>query len=887
MSSLLNIGASGLKSQQSALNIVGQNITNASTPGYTRQRVDLATQSDGLRGNGLSGLGVQVENTSRIADLFIEDQIRTDASLAGGLEAFSQGIDQVDNLLFDSDIGIDRVLSDFFNALQSAANEPANLSMRQLVLTQANAVTERFGTISQRLDIQQQNSLASINSAVGQANDITQTLAQTNNRIAQLQDSNDSGGLNLLIDRRDNLLKELSSYMGITVAEQADHTVNVFVAKGQPLLLGTLSSDLNVTNTGAISIKVPGNALPQDITGAVNTGEIGGELRFRAEVLNATQNALGHIATVLSSTTNQQHHLGIDLSGDFGADVYRDINDPSLVNQRVSFADLVDRPSATLAEINVYIEQVQDTQASDYEIYFSQNNPGAYSIKRINDGEVVFHGSSLNTPQEIQFDGLRIEFASGTFVPGETLLVQPFKNFAQEISTVLHNAEDLALASPIVFAENDKNVGSAKLLNTRITDQQHPGFTSGNQLTPPLLVRFVTATQYEILDNTDPTRPQPLVPNLGLQEYVPGAQNSLFPAFSESTVVNTDGSAIGRFSPASAVFTSNPVATAANAVNGYGSGSINISRQTDAGEDVQTLQFAANSSARHAASVINQSPGVSASANTVVHLTDLVQHDALATGTPVELVINGETVSGFAGLGELADAINQNSTLSAQGIVAQTDGTTVQLRSTFGDNLTLAFQGDANESLDVLNMHNQVQHLQGSTTGNYASTTVGGEIAVVLDPGVSLTANYSGVFSTTPIASRADFGFDVVLSGTTAPGDEFEVEFNREGIADNRNAQALVDLSNRGLVGAAGLTFAESYGVLIQDIGSKSSQASISAQAAVALLSQSEGFRESVSGVNLDEEAANLIRHEQAYNASAQVITVARDLFNILLNAVS
>jgi len=70
-------------------------------------------------------------------------------------------------------------------------------------------------------------------------------------------------------------------------------------------------------------------------------------------------------------------------------------------------------------------------------------------------------------------------------------------------------------------------------------------------------------------------------------------------------------------------------------------------------------------------------------------------------------------------------------------------------------------------------------------------------------------------------------------------------------------------------------------------VGIQSNQASINRDAASALLSQSEAFRESVSGVNLDEEAANLLRYEQAYNASSQIISVARDIFNILFNAVS
>ena len=74
-------------------------------------------------------------------------------------------------------------------------------------------------------------------------------------------------------------------------------------------------------------------------------------------------------------------------------------------------------------------------------------------------------------------------------------------------------------------------------------------------------------------------------------------------------------------------------------------------------------------------------------------------------------------------------------------------------------------------------------------------------------------------------------------------------------------------------------------GLLFLWVGAAAGQAEVNRSAAQSLLEQSESYRESVSGVNLDEEAANLIRFEQAYNASAQLISVARDTFNVLLNA--
>lgn len=111
--------------------------------------------------------------------------------------------------------------------------------------------------------------------------------------------------------------------------------------------------------------------------------------------------------------------------------------------------------------------------------------------------------------------------------------------------------------------------------------------------------------------------------------------------------------------------------------------------------------------------------------------------------------------------------------------------------------------------------------------------------------------------------------------------------FNSGGVADNRNGLALASLSELQIVGDPPRSFSGAYGGMVQTVGIQSAQANLNLQAADSLLAQSETFRESVSGVNLDEEAANLIQHEQAYNAAAQVISIARDIFNTLLNSVT
>ena len=150
MSSLLGIGVSGLRAQQAALNVVGQNITNASTPGYTRQRADIVTQIGGANVGLGAGAGVQIQGVSRIHDAFVDQQIRTDTSAFTQLEAYTEQVQALESTLFDGQYGIDAALRGFFDAVQNASNEPADLAQREFVISSAEALVTRFKGVTDR-----------------------------------------------------------------------------------------------------------------------------------------------------------------------------------------------------------------------------------------------------------------------------------------------------------------------------------------------------------------------------------------------------------------------------------------------------------------------------------------------------------------------------------------------------------------------------------------------------------------------------------------------------------------------------------------------------------------------------------------------------------------
>ena len=155
---------------------------------------------------------------------------------------------------------------------------------------------------------------------------------------------------------------------------------------------------------------------------------------------------------------------------------------------------------------------------------------------------------------------------------------------------------------------------------------------------------------------------------------------------------------------------------------------------------------------------------------------------------------------------------------------------------------------------------------------------------VLLEAGITYNPATGGDVFPTP--GGLDHGYSIQLSGSPAAGDEFSSEYNTGGVGDNRNALLMSALANNKLMANGTASINDSYNSLVADVGTGTKQAELNMLAQSRVLDQAVSRREAVSGVNLDDEAANLIRFQQAYQAAAQLIAVANSLFDTLLNTV-
>lgn len=169
------------------------------------------------------------------------------------------------------------------------------------------------------------------------------------------------------------------------------------------------------------------------------------------------------------------------------------------------------------------------------------------------------------------------------------------------------------------------------------------------------------------------------------------------------------------------------------------------------------------------------------------------------------------------------------------------------------------------------------------TSPNTYDVIDSGTSAVVVG-GVAFTPNQSnGLLALAGLYPAS--GYDVVFNGVPATGDRVVIQYNNGGVGDNRNALLLAGLRTAKTIGNGNVSYQNSYGQLVSGVGTRTRDAQIGREASQSILRQIEAQRESIAGVNLDEEAADLIRFQQAYQASARVIQVSSELFDSILRS--
>jgi flagellar hook-associated protein 1 FlgK len=907
---LLGVSLSGLQVSQTALRTAGANIANANTEGYSRQATEIVTAGGQLTGVGYVGNGAMTSSIERIVNSFVTTQVRQDTSLSSGLQAYNDSITQLNDAISSDSPGLTNGLESFFAALQNATDDPTSTPARQLLISEAEGLQDRFNSLYTRVETIKDGVDANIKTAVEQINALSKTIASLNVSISTATGASADSTPNDLLDQRDEALRALAELVGIQVLQQGDQ-VNVTVGNGIPLVVGTLSNALsaqqNEFNPNQLDIFATG--FTTTINDSISGGQLGGLIDFEETVIDPTFNDLGRIALVLADEFNQIQAQGITLNNSFGQDFFSDINSSAQTQSRIL-------PSINnLTNDQVVGVSITDTSlltTSDYSFTISGTN---FNVVRLSDNRELANGALPAIPGSIEFDGLSIDLQGGTYSNNDAFIIQPTRLGAQNFAVNPIQISDIALGSPLLTDTNLGNLGTTKISSGEVLSVNDaagvtlPLFAQAGEFSPPLLVKFTTPTSYDILDNSDLSNPIQLDPPIRNQIYVPGIRNNLFPTDIGQTTVVSNGAALGL--PAG------PAVAAGTGVNGYPIETFTFTTvdPVTGATTSQSVFSNLNASARATAGILDNVDGVTATAFNNVEFRNL--NTSLTLTNPLQITLNGQNlVDSTAGVfdpqvpapalnaGEdfndyIAAQINDNPTLKALGIYAVSSYDAVageffvQINSTRGDDLTVQLEAAAGQTINVNDGSNPNVTITGAGAGNVNEVVVGGRIDVSLASDITLTTP-GAIFGVIPVpAASAFIGIQASISGNTQAGDEFSLDFNTDAAFDNRNGLALSNLQRADTIASStnstsigpDQTFGDSYSKLLETVGIKTNISNKDTDAAKSVLTQTINLRNSISGVSLDEEAADLIQFQQLYSANAQVINVSRELFDTLLNS--
>ncbi|HET8711415.1 MAG TPA: flagellar hook-associated protein FlgK [Spongiibacteraceae bacterium] len=521
MADLLHIGVSGLTATRVGLSTTGNNISNANTAGYSRQRVNLTPQPEQYIGVGYVGSGVAVEGIQRIVNQYYVSQLRSDTSTFKELDAFSTQINQLDSLLADQSTGLSSAMQTFFSDAQQASQDPTSIPVRQVVLSDLGNLAQRFNTLYESLQAQTQAVGQQFSAQADQVTSLAQNIAKLNQNIVEQQGATGAQP-NALLDQREELLRQLSELVGIKTVEQTDGMINVFIGSGQPLVVGNtsnvLTSGTSTSDPSQQSLLLQAGNASLDITRYVSGGTLGGLVAFQNGTLNPIYNSLGRIAISLADAVNTQHKLGVDINGNAGVNIFTDINSAAATQARAVRASTntgVDQPG-------VVIDDPSALTISDYKLTFSSATD--YTLTRLSDNTVVdsgtLGGAQTTIPASGSIDGFHISFTlPSTFAAVDSFAIQPTRQGAQDIAVTLQSPEQLALAQPIRTATDTTNSGNGTISQGIMVPEYGAAtpdvsFNVATPLTQPLLIQFTSATAFQVLDNTNPAAPVAFAPPL-------------------------------------------------------------------------------------------------------------------------------------------------------------------------------------------------------------------------------------------------------------------------------------------------------------------------------------------------------------------------------------
>jgi flagellar hook-associated protein 1 FlgK len=316
LNSALQLGRTALTASQLAIQVAGNNVANAATPGYSRQDVTMRPIAD-TRGSGtFVGRGVEVQSIRRSVDTALQQRLLGGISGEGmaatdlaQLSAVETTLDELGNQ------GLSTQLTSFFNSWSELANSPNLGASRALVVQQGRSLASFVRTVRGELENQRTTIDRDLQSTTSRVNGLLDEIAGANQSIVLAEGGN--GQANGLRDRRDQLVSELARYVDVTTIEQPSGALDVLVGSTPIVLAGNsrgveFRAEPSANNNG-VNVRILTRDNAEELN--IRAGQLGSLLNQRDTLVNSTIDELDNIASQVIFQVNRVHSQGVNATG--------------------------------------------------------------------------------------------------------------------------------------------------------------------------------------------------------------------------------------------------------------------------------------------------------------------------------------------------------------------------------------------------------------------------------------------------------------------------------------------------------------------------------------------------------------------------------------------
>jgi flagellar hook-associated protein 1 FlgK len=291
--------------------VASNNISNAQTPGYSRQRVDLAPSTPA---GGVDVIGIEA-----LRDQLTSNRLNQETGDRSAQDTLQQALQTIQSAFNDTQgTGLLSSITSFFNSFQTLSTDPTSMTNRQVVLQTGQALVNAFHSHTANLNDQQQTANQAVAADVNKINSLTTQIASVTLQIQQ--EETPGQPQNTLRDQRSALVQQLSQLVDVRDIESKGTYELSLATSGQTLVLNGFAQNLSV-QTGANGLYTV-NAGNNDVTAGIGGGDLKGQLQLRDQMIPSYQNQLDQLAYEITQQVNSIHSAAYDLNGNTGVNFF-------------------------------------------------------------------------------------------------------------------------------------------------------------------------------------------------------------------------------------------------------------------------------------------------------------------------------------------------------------------------------------------------------------------------------------------------------------------------------------------------------------------------------------------------------------------------------------